>query len=136
MKKFEKWIFDDEHAVFIDEKTNKKGIATIDGKIILKPTYHHIFNSIVEWAIIVEKETINNIEILKYGIIDSKLNIIVTPIYGIDTYIEMEKIINQLCENKNDKNKITLVGIQGNSSYSEIRKNDLTKKLNKLKQPN
>lgn len=131
MKKFEKWIFDDEHVVFMDEETEKQGIASINGEIILKPTYHHIFNSIEDWAIIVEKQTTKNIEIFKYGIIDSSLNIIVTPIYGMDAYIEMEKIINQLCENKKDNNKITIIGLQGNSSYNDIQKNELNKKLNK-----
>lgn len=100
MLEFEKMIFDDEHIVFIDKKTNKKGIKEKTGKTIIEATYHDIFNSVGDWAIIVEKETIHNIDIFKYGIINSEFEVMFTPIYGSDVCIHMEKIINELYQNK------------------------------------
>lgn len=100
MLEFEKMIFDDEHIVFLDKETNKKGIKEIIGQTVLEAKYYDIFNSVGDWAIIVEKETIHNIDIYKYGIINSKFEVVFTPVYGFDACIEMQKIINELYQNK------------------------------------
>ena len=100
MLEFEKMIFDDEHIVFVDKKTNKKGIKELGGKTVLETKYYDIFNSVGDWAIIVEKEIVHNIDVYKYGIINSDFKVIFTPVYGFDACIYMEKIINELYENK------------------------------------
>lgn len=104
MLEYNKTIFNDEYVVFNDTTTNKKGIIDIYGNIMLDAKYDHIYNSVGDWAIISKRHTINNMDAIFYGIIgikDTTISEVISPIYGYDSYLEMENIISRLNENKN-----------------------------------
>lgn len=102
---FKKLIFNRDFAVIKDTKkmANNQGIVDIDGNIVLKCDYEHIYEPIGKHIIVSRRyNSFENPSDVYYGLINDKFKEVISPCLekyrGYYGYFEIEHIISQIQE--------------------------------------
>ena len=111
MIQIEKNIFDGEYFSFrnMNRIVNNCGIASKSGEVVISERFENVLYSVGDWAIVTTRYRVyTHPEDVYYGLIDKDMNIIIDPdtfdFYGYLGYLQVEKILSSLYEEKYDIN--------------------------------